>query len=73
VEELVRGKTETKTKNTTSADSGVSNELNKLQSKLVSHFGTKVSIKANNHNKGEIKIPFASADDLNRILEILEV
>ncbi len=73
VEQLVRSGLESKTKNTTTSDSGVSNELNKLQSKLVSHFGTKVSIKANNQNKGEIKIPFASADDLNRILEILDV
>ncbi|MEM9858364.1 MAG: chromosome partitioning protein ParB, partial [Bacteroidota bacterium] len=43
-----------------------------LQSKLASHFGTKVHVKTDG-NKGEIKIPFLSVDDLNRILEILEV
>ncbi|MFC3878822.1 ParB/RepB/Spo0J family partition protein [Algoriphagus namhaensis] len=48
-------------------------EINKLQQKLASHFGTKVSLKANAKNKGEIKIPFTSSSDLNRILEILEL
>ncbi len=47
-------------------------EIRELQSKLASHFGTKVEINSEN-NKGEIKIPFVSIDDLNRILEILEV
>ena len=44
-----------------------------LQTKLSSHFGTKVVLTADNKNKGIIKIPFASAQDLNRLLEILEV
>lgn len=48
-------------------------ELNKLQQRLASHFGTKVSLKSDNKNRGEIKIPFHSASDLNRILEILEI
>lgn len=48
-------------------------EMNKIQHRLASHFGTKVSLKANEKNKGEIKIPFNSATDLNRILEILEI
>ena len=48
-------------------------EMNKIQHRLASHFGTKVSLKANDKNKGEIKIPFNSATDLNRILEILEI
>lgn len=48
-------------------------ELGKLQQRLASHFGSKVSLKANNKDKGEIKIPFNSANDLNRILEILEI
>ncbi len=74
VEQLVRAGLESSpAKNTTANDSDVSNEINKLQTKLVSHFGTKVSVKANKENKGEIKIPFTSADDLNRILEILDL
>lgn len=48
-------------------------ELGKLQQRLASHFGSKVSLKANSKDKGEIKIPFNSTDDLNRILEILEI
>ncbi|GMQ26805.1 ParB/RepB/Spo0J family partition protein [Algoriphagus sp. oki45] len=48
-------------------------EMNKIQQRLASHFGTKVALKANEKNKGEIKIPFNSASDLNRILEILEI
>jgi ParB family chromosome partitioning protein len=48
-------------------------EIGKIQQKLASHFGTKVQLKADGKNKGEIKIPFRSADDLNRILEILDI
>ncbi|MBN3584315.1 ParB/RepB/Spo0J family partition protein [Algoriphagus aestuarii] len=48
-------------------------EISKIQQRLASHFGTKVSLKSNNKNKGEIKIPFTSTSDLNRILEILEI
>ncbi len=44
-----------------------------LQTKLSSHFGTKVVLNADSKNKGAIKIPFASAQDLNRLLEILEI
>jgi ParB family transcriptional regulator, chromosome partitioning protein len=47
-------------------------EVNQIQSKLSSHFGTKVSVKSDG-KKGEIKIPFLSIEDLNRILEILKV
>lgn len=48
-------------------------EIDKLQHKLSGHFGTKISIKADDNNKGEIKIPFLSTEDLNRILEILNM
>jgi ParB family transcriptional regulator, chromosome partitioning protein len=48
-------------------------EAGKIQQRLATHFGTKVSLKTDNKNKGEIKIPFHSAEDLNRILEILEL
>ena len=47
------------------------NQIQNLQTRLSSHFGTKVNIKADKNNKGEIKIPFISAEDLNRILEVL--
>lgn len=48
-------------------------EIKEVQTRLSSHFGTKINVKANVQNKGEIKIPFNSTEDLNRILEILEV
>ena len=47
--------------------------LKQLREKLSSHFGSRISIKADQKNKGEIRIPFVSTDDLNRILEILDV
>ncbi len=47
-------------------------EMRTLQFKLSSHFGSKISIKADDRNKGEIKIPFTSQDDLDRILEVLK-
>ncbi|MFN5550782.1 MAG: chromosome partitioning protein ParB, partial [Bacteroidota bacterium] len=40
--------------------------------KLSSHFGTKVSVKSDG-KKGDIRIPFLSIEDLNRILEILRL
>lgn len=46
-------------------------EISSLQTKLTSHFGTKIHVKSDKQFKGEIKIPFVSAEDLNRILEIL--
>jgi ParB family chromosome partitioning protein len=48
-------------------------EITQIQSRLTSHFGTKVEIKSKDNNKGEIKIPFMSEDDLNRILELLNL
>ncbi|WP_018477488.1 ParB/RepB/Spo0J family partition protein [Pontibacter roseus] len=46
-------------------------ELKGVESRLSSQFGTKIIVKANNDGKGEIKIPFVTVDELNRILEIL--
>ncbi len=48
-------------------------EINKIQQKLASHFGTKVALKTSAKNKGEIKIHFTSTSDLNRILEIIDL
>jgi len=47
-------------------------EMQRIQTKLTSHFGTKVMIKKDG-NKGEIKIPFVSDEDFNRILELLNL
>jgi ParB family chromosome partitioning protein len=73
VKELSNPK-ETKDPSTKNAlDPAKKYEINKIQQKLASHFGTKVALKADEKDKGEIKIPFHSAEDLNRILEILEI
>jgi ParB family chromosome partitioning protein len=47
-------------------------EVQRIQTKLTSHFGTKITIKKDG-DKGEIKIPFMSDEDFNRILELLSV
>ena len=51
----------------------LTSELKNLQAVLSSHFGTKVEILQKSDQKGDIKIPYMSVDDLNRILEILEI
>ncbi len=48
-------------------------EVQQIQTKLSSHFGTRIGIKADNQFRGEIKIPFVSTEDLNRILEIIDL
>jgi ParB family transcriptional regulator, chromosome partitioning protein len=72
VEELVREVTEKQPKTeSTSQPAAASREINQLQSRLSSHFGTRVVVKSDG-KKGEIKIPFLSVEDLNRILDILK-
>ena len=75
VEELARianlGKEEAKPKAKT-APTQENAEITSLKKRLSSHFGTKVEIKTDGKNKGEIKIPFVSVDDLNRILDLLD-
>ena len=56
-----------------SKSSAVDPEIKKLQSKLSTHFGSKIAIKTSGGDKGEIKIPYTSTEDLNRILEILDI
>jgi ParB family chromosome partitioning protein len=72
VEALVRELTSGESKEKP-AKSEMPYEAKQVQSKLSSHFGTKIGMKIDKNNKGEIKIPFLSKDDLNRILDILSV
>ena len=55
-----------------SGGTGTSREITQLQSRLSSHFGTRVAVKSDG-TKGEIKIPFLSVEDLNRIIDILKL
>lgn len=72
VEELVRAGTKKVTTAKEEEKSDAGREIVNLQTQLASHFGTRVQVKSDGQ-KGEIKIPFVSVDDLNRILEILDV
>lgn len=46
-------------------------ELINVQQRLASHFGTRVEVKAGSGQKGEIRIPYMSTADLNRILDLI--
>jgi ParB family chromosome partitioning protein len=73
VEELVRNLAQEKTEQEVQPPpSAVNREIAQLQSQLSSHFGTRIVIKSDG-KKGEIKIPFLSVEDLNRILDILKL
>lgn len=48
-------------------------EYKNIERKLSSHFGTKIRLKTDGKDKGEIHIPFVSVEDLNRLLEILDL
>jgi ParB family transcriptional regulator, chromosome partitioning protein len=74
VEELVReaGHKKEDDRETAATAAPVPKEITQLQSTLSSHFGTRVVIRSDG-KKGEIKIPFLSVEDLNRILDILKV
>jgi ParB family chromosome partitioning protein len=75
VEELVREISSKKIDSApanTPTSSGASKEITQLQSSLSSHFGTRVVVRSDGR-KGEIKIPFLSIEDLNRILDILKM
>ncbi len=47
--------------------------LNKIKQQLSTRFGTRVVLKTGKGEKGEIRIPFLSTEDLNRILELLNL
>jgi ParB family transcriptional regulator, chromosome partitioning protein len=72
VEEAVRNlSNETETTESARKTTLPKQEMRTLQFKLSSLFGTKVSIKADEAHKGEIKIPFTSQEELAKILELL--
>jgi ParB family chromosome partitioning protein len=71
VEELARLVADDKQKVKATDSSSDNPHLLSLKSRLTSYFGTKVSLRADKNNKGEIRIPFMSAEDLERILELI--
>jgi ParB family transcriptional regulator, chromosome partitioning protein len=72
VEELVRQVMAGTKSEPPKAATPASREVAQLQSRLSSHFGTKVTVKSDGR-KGDIRIPFLTIEDLNRILEILKI
>lgn len=73
VEELVRElSSQQEVKEKPATPPAANREISQLQSRLSSHFGTRVVVKSDG-KKGDIKIPFLSIEDLNRILDILKV
>src|SRR5690606_17806037 len=74
VEELVRQLSGSRTTpgSSKSDSQPPSREITQLQSRLSSHFGTRVAVKSDG-KKGDIRIPFLSVEDLNRILDILKI
>ncbi len=72
VESMARELTQGSKKIVESKPQGAPKEIHQLQSKLSSHFGTKVTVKSDG-KKGDIRIPFLSVEDLNRILDILKL
>ena len=57
----------------TKAKPAVKQEIKALQYRLSSIVGSKVSIKSDENRKGEIKIPFGSKAELDRILDNLKI
>jgi ParB family transcriptional regulator, chromosome partitioning protein len=76
VEELVREQSGQKKNQQEEASKGTGStalrEMVQLQSTLSSHFGTRVMVKSDG-KKGDIRIPFYSVEDLNRLLDILKM
>src|SRR5690606_7455282 len=74
VEELVREMSQKKNDKPEEKSTPIpqSREISQLQSRLSSHFGTRVVVKSDGQ-KGEIKIPFLSVEDLNRVIDILKL
>lgn len=69
-EELVRNLN--KERKATSKNKTKSDNLEKIESKLSSYFGTKITTNGNDKS-GKIIIPYKSTNDLNRILELLDI
>ena len=69
-EELVRNLN--KQKRSIPKEKSITNNLEKIESKLSSYFGTKVTTQGDDKS-GKIIIPYKSTNDLNRILELLDI
>lgn len=69
-EEMVRNLN--KQKRSIPKEKSRTNNLEKIESKLSSYFGTKITTQGDDKS-GKIIIPYKSTNDLNRILELLDI
>lgn len=72
VEEMARDEQRAGSKKEGKQPEPVSFQMQKIQDDLASKFSTRVKLKVNRQGNGTIEIPFLSADDLSRILEMLD-
>jgi ParB family chromosome partitioning protein len=70
VEEAVRDLADSNLVNTAkkAIGGGIKQEIRSLQFRLQAYFGAKVVVKSDEKGKGEIKIPFTSQEELDKIL-----
>jgi ParB family chromosome partitioning protein len=76
VENLVReenNKTTEAKSNKPAAKPNKSETLVEYQKSLSDRFNTKISIKADDKGRGNIKIPFRSQSELQRILDLMQL
>ena len=71
VRELVRGKAKTSRSAATNGTDRRSAEVRHLEDRLRKHLGTDVRISQAGGEKGELRVPFYSADDFDRLLELI--
>lgn len=73
VESLIRAMAEETKKKSTKEPVKQDYYMNHIKDRLEGYFGTKVSLANGKRNKGKIEIEYYSAEDLNRILELLNI
>ena len=71
VREAGRGKTKKRATSAGDASDKRSAEVRRLEDRLRKHLGTDVRITQTGGAKGELRVPFYSADDLERLLDLL--
>lgn len=71
VRESVRGKSKVSAPTTTNGTDTRSAEVRHLEDRLRKHLGTDVRISQAGGEKGELRVPFYSADDFERLLELI--
>jgi ParB family chromosome partitioning protein len=68
VEEAVRDLANANLIGSAKKETSIKQEVKSLQFRLQAYFGAKVTVKADEKGKGEIKIPFTSQEELDKIL-----